>query len=124
MDKFGERLKEERLRKKLTQEQLAAILEIDRTSISKYETGRQIPELNVLNLISDLFNVSLDYITGRSDERNVVVIKSPPSELLQEAEGLSDESKKELEKYIHLLKMKDQMDKGKEEQSSTLEREA
>lgn len=66
MDNFCTRLKEERLKKGLTQNKLAEILDIDRTSISKYENGKQLPELYVLNSMADLFGVSLDYMAGRS----------------------------------------------------------
>ena len=124
MDKFHERLKNERLKKKLTQEQLAEILKIDRTSISKYENEKQLPELYVLNSIADFFGVSLDYIVGRSDSRTSGVNDSIPVDFLQQFDNLSNESKQELEKYIQLLKMKDGMDKSKDEQSSALEKKA
>jgi len=50
--------------------------------------------------------------------------KSEKSSLIDEIETLSSESKKELEKYIKLLKLKDTMDKSKEEQSATSEQDA
>lgn len=124
LDKFRKRLKEERLKKKLTQVQLAEILDIDRTSISKYENGKQLPELYVLNSIADFFGVSLDYITGRSNNRTSNTEEVVSSDFLKKLDDLSEESKKELEKYIQLLKMKDQLDKSKDEQSSALEKEA
>lgn len=84
MDKFCKRLKEERLQKNLTQGQLSQILDIDRTSISKYENGKQLPELHVLNIIADFFDVSLDYITGRSEYRSSSC--EIPNDLLKQSE--------------------------------------
>lgn len=46
----------------LTQKELADILGVDRTIISKWEIGDCIPSIEKVNLISNYFNVSLDYI--------------------------------------------------------------
>lgn len=61
------RLKELRLRDKKTQKELAAILGIDRTTYTKYETESSEPNLETLIALADYFNVSLDYLVGRSD---------------------------------------------------------
>ncbi|MBC9808149.1 helix-turn-helix domain-containing protein [Carnobacterium maltaromaticum] len=65
---FGDKLKTLRKSKKLTQEQLANLLGVARTTYSSYEQGRRMPDADIQNKIAELFNVSLDYLHGRSNE--------------------------------------------------------
>ena len=57
---FNEKLQELRKRKGLTQEELAELLYVSRTAISKWESGRGFPNLESLKSISKYFSVSLD----------------------------------------------------------------
>lgn len=85
MSEFGSRLKKLRKENRLTQIELAKILFIDDTSISKYENGKVTPENGLMQRIADYFNVSIDYLLGRSDERNI------DSNRLSKANSLKDE---------------------------------
>ncbi|HIE4788150.1 TPA: helix-turn-helix domain-containing protein [Clostridioides difficile] len=67
MATFGERLKKLRTEKKITQQELATILNINKSSISRYEKDQQMPEIKLLETIADYFDISLDYLLGRSD---------------------------------------------------------
>lgn len=60
---FSQRLKELRKREKITQEQLAQIIGVERSSIGKYETGT-IPSIEILTRIAKYFNVSTDLLLG------------------------------------------------------------
>ena len=65
---FGERLKLLRKSRGITQEQLAEIIGVERSSIGKYEgKSKTIPSDDVKAKIADYFNVSTDYLLGRSD---------------------------------------------------------
>ena len=57
------------LRKKggLSQEQLAEQLGVSRQAISKWESGKAVPESDTLVSISNFFNVSLDYLMKEDD---------------------------------------------------------
>lgn len=57
---FSEKLQELRKRKGLTQEELAELLYVSRTAISKWESGRGYPNIDSLKAISKYFSVSLD----------------------------------------------------------------
>ena len=57
---LSEKLKQLRADKKITQEKLAEILHVSRTTISSWETGRSYPDLQMIVEISDYFNVSMD----------------------------------------------------------------
>ena len=63
---FPKRLKELRLANGLTQKDLAS--EVGRTTISEYESGKIVPKQEGLLKIANHFNVSVDYLTGVSND--------------------------------------------------------
>lgn len=65
---FAKRLKELRLNNGLTQKELAKSIEVGRTTISEYESGKIVPKQEGLLRIANHFNVSVDYLTGVSDD--------------------------------------------------------
>lgn len=67
MVSFGERLKELRTLKQITQRDFAYIIGINERSYQNYEINASTPNYKTLIFIADYFNVSLDYLTGRSD---------------------------------------------------------
>lgn len=64
---FSERIKKYRITNNLTQEELAKMLHISRQAISKYETGRAYPSIDVLQSIAELLNVSVDDLLSKKD---------------------------------------------------------
>ena len=67
--KFNTRLKELRLERGQTQKELANAIEVGRTTVSEYESGKIVPKQEGLLKIANHFNVSVDYLTGVSNER-------------------------------------------------------
>ena len=67
--KFNTRLKELRLSHGETQKDLANAIEVGRTTISEYESGKIVPKQEGLLKLANHFNVSVDYLTGVSNER-------------------------------------------------------
>jgi len=65
MSIFSERIKEERKKRKLTQGDIAEQLGITRSAYTLYKTGKSLPSLETAVKIADIFQVSLDYLTGR-----------------------------------------------------------
>ena len=65
---FGERLYELRKNKNISQEELAELLDVSRQSISKWENDKAYPEMTRLLFMSEYFDVSLDYLLGRTEE--------------------------------------------------------
>lgn len=59
---IGDKIKEERLKKEWTQEQLAKLLNVSRSTVSSWEVGRNYPDLETIIAISDLFRISLDHL--------------------------------------------------------------
>jgi PAS domain S-box-containing protein len=68
-DYFKNRLKTLRKEKNLTQNKLAMELNYSRSTIAQYESGIRDPSLNFLIDISNFFNVSSDYLLGRTNIR-------------------------------------------------------
>lgn len=64
---FGERLKELRNEKNLSQKDLAKILGTTNSSVCDWETDRAQPDMEMLVRLGDFFNVSIDYLLGRTD---------------------------------------------------------
>jgi transcriptional regulator with XRE-family HTH domain len=67
---IGPKFKKARLEKKLTQENVAEILNVSRSTISSWEVGRSYPDLDNLVSISNLYDVSLDNLL-REDSKMV-----------------------------------------------------
>ena len=61
------RLKELRKKKGLSQLRLATELNTTQNTISRYETGEREPGIDELIKIADYFNVSVDYLIGRTE---------------------------------------------------------
>lgn len=65
MSKFADNLKMLRKSKKLSQQELAEILHISKSSVNMYERGEREPNSEMLIKIADLFEVSIDFLIGR-----------------------------------------------------------
>lgn len=62
MSQFGNNIKTRRIERKMTQDELAKILSVSRTSISNWETGKNYPDFTLLVDISNALNISLDVL--------------------------------------------------------------
>lgn len=69
---FGKRLAELRAEKGLTQIQLANILNVSSGAIGMYETERRKLDSDKLVTFCDFFDVSIDYLLGRTDIRQPI----------------------------------------------------
>nr|DAM73999.1 MAG TPA: helix-turn-helix domain protein [Caudoviricetes sp.] len=64
---FNKRLREMRMKRNLTQQRLADTIGVALRSYQCYETGTRTPNYDLLVLIADTLDVSLDYLLGRDD---------------------------------------------------------
>lgn len=88
MTTLADRLKELRKSKNLTQTDLGKILGVGKTTISMYETNNSTPNDEIKLKIAELFDVSLDYLLGKTDYK-----KFNP-------EKLTDRDKKDIQKDL------------------------
>ena len=68
MSTIGERIKGLRLSKKVTQKEIADAIGVSSVSVQRFEYGSVRPSLDTLIALADYFDVSLDYLVGRSDD--------------------------------------------------------
>lgn len=67
MISFKERLKELRLEKNITQQELGKLVNTSKMAISHWEKGHSEPSIAQLIILSDYFEVSVDYLIGKTD---------------------------------------------------------
>jgi len=71
MTTFGERLKELRNTKQLTQKEFSKVVGITERAYQNYEINASFPSFKTLIFLADYFKVSLDYLIGRSDNSKI-----------------------------------------------------
>jgi len=65
------RIKELRKENNMTQAELAKFINVSDRSVGFYENEKRDPDTKTLNILADLFDVSIDYILGRTNIRKV-----------------------------------------------------
>lgn len=71
MATFAERLKQLRDERKISQAAVAKELGVSRYAVYAYEKGKSAPSLDGLIMLADYFDVSVDYLLGRTDVREM-----------------------------------------------------
>ena len=98
----AERIKQLRKKKGISQSELAEVIGVKNNTVSTWERGTRKPDFEVLNLLSDYFEVSFEYILGSSDKEKARV-KPTEEELDQLAlSALADELYDNVKKYCQL----------------------
>lgn len=102
----GNRIKLLREEKKLKQDELAKILSISPSAIGMYERDVREPNDEITLKIAEYFNVSTDYLLGKSDIRNPEELKNIPfaNNGGLNTDGLDEEDLKELQKQVDYIK--------------------
>lgn len=78
----------------MTQDQLADYLNVSRQSVTGYENDGVEPSLNVLVKIGDIFNISLDYLLGRTEEKhNINLLDADTKEFLLKVIDIANDYK-------------------------------
>lgn len=89
--KFGEKFKTERLKKNLTQKEVADALGINRRMITRYENGLSFPRTKgAYKKIADFFGVDVNYLLTEDDEFVVRVSEKYGSHGMKQAQELID----------------------------------
>ena len=100
---LGNRLQELRTSKKMTQDDMANLLNIKRQTYSAYERGISFPDINSVSYMADFFNVSVDYILGKTD---IPTVPTPEqnNEFSEALKDFSEEERHQIENYIKFIK--------------------
>jgi len=90
----------------MKQAELAADLKISQSTLSYWERGDFEPDNKSLIKLADYFNVTIDYLLGRTN--NPTPPSAPRPAAPNPLEGLSEEGRKYIEKTIALVKLQEQ----------------
>lgn len=93
MSNFGNRLKELRLKKELTQEELGKILGKSKNNISQYERNARQADDETKKQLAQLFNVSLDYLLGFTNDPTPIGQPRKEKEIDEELNGFIEKLK-------------------------------
>ena len=99
----------------LSQTDLAKILNISRQSYNFYENEKRDPDTTMLIRIADFFNVSLDYLLGRTNDPSPITQEKTSShqeEVLRDIEDITPEMASEVRQFINYLKHKEEAAAG------------
>lgn len=101
---LGKKLRNLRLENKMTQDDIAEILDMSRTSFSKYENGASTPPLSTLRKLAAIYNVSLNYLIY--DDSAIISVRDEgnteapdPSEAVSSFTQLTRDEKKLIMKF-------------------------
>ena len=72
---LGEKIKKARIESGFSQEQLAGKMMVSRQAITKWESGKGLPDISNLKLLAQLLNVSIDYLLDDGSEHDISVIR-------------------------------------------------
>lgn len=102
---IGDRLRQLRNDLGLLQKDLAKKVKLSQQTISLYESGKREPDYDTLKKLADFFNVSVDYLLGRTDIRTPITTAA-----LSRTDGYDDdlpeEAKKEIDNFKEYIREK------------------
>jgi len=102
---FQDVFKELRLEKKMSQDKIAEELDVSQSLVNKWENNQSTPAPEMLEYIADYFNVSVDYLIGRSKYKNLETDNSElENALFSKVKELSDEDKKVVLDVMNAIK--------------------
>lgn len=104
---FGDRLKELRTSKNLSQEELGKILEVRKSSISNWENNKATPTFDMLTKIAQYFGVTIDYLLNftQDEEDEIERLKQALKEAGMWDYSIDDMSKEDFEKAMQIVAM-------------------
>lgn len=97
---FGDIFKELRLDKKLSQDQISKELDVSQTLIVKWENQQSTPSPEMLDYIADYFNVSTDYLIGRTNDKRFYAPNNKNNEIINEIYDKLQELPREKQEII------------------------
>lgn len=109
---FASRIKELRMESELSAEALGNYLGYSRSSISCYENATRVPDIKVLTAYANFFDVSIDYLVGKSNIRKTLYSIACFSDISTDDLGnLSEGAQEDIKKYIQYVMFKEKNNK-------------
>lgn len=89
-EKLGDRLKQLRAKKDITQGVVADVVGISRATYAHYEINKREPDFETLKKMADFFNVSTDYLLGHQVDRVDLQLSEVGEEVRALARNIND----------------------------------
>ena len=96
-------LKDLRINKNITQQQISQHLNIKQSTYSNYELEKSEPDIKTLIKLADFFDVSLDYLCERQWNNQIGYIPDYKKESIKKILNMTDEQFKQLMAYAQAL---------------------
>lgn len=109
---LSKRIKQIREENSLSQQKLADILGVSQQAVAKWEGGKAEPDSAMLLNISNIFNVSIDYLLGKTNVRNYLDTETIAAH--HEGDEWTEEELEEIERFKEFVRMKRQQREKKE----------
>ncbi|HOV78822.1 MAG TPA: helix-turn-helix transcriptional regulator [Bacillota bacterium] len=100
---FVKRLKQEREIKGITQKELGALLGVTDRAVGLWETGRRMPDADMLLKLAEIFDCTVDYLLGATNERKSRTgtdFDPEMAEIFNRAKKLSPEGREYFKKAV------------------------
>ena len=107
--KIGNFLKKLRKEKGITQEQLAEILNVSGRTVSRWETGNNMPDISILVYIADYYDISIPEIISGERKSEIMNEEERKEEERKIAKTMSDYATTEKEKIFKEMKLQSVM---------------
>ena len=114
---IGEKIKQLRTRKGLTMKELGENLGVSHAHISKLESGNNSPSVDLLEKLSEFFNIDVSYFFARKDEDEILFEHDLSLESLKDKYNLeidgkpaTDEEIEEMVKHIKIYRIMKKME--------------
>lgn len=91
MPNLGSRLKKAREKKRLTQQEVAEKLGVSNGAISGYERNYRDPDTEMLKRLANLYDVTVDYLTGNVIKEEQATYKTDEDKLYQKAKKAAED---------------------------------
>lgn len=103
---LGKRIKELRVEKGLTLKKLGEKLNLGESTMSMYESGNRNPDYDTLSKIAEIFNVSTDYLLGRTDQRKPEKYEPETIAAHHDGDEWTEEELEDIERFKEFVKMR------------------
>ncbi len=115
-DSIGKKIKSLRENSGLEAQKLASELSVGKSTLSNWENDRRTPDTDTLIKIANYFEVSVDYLLGRTDERNLnkekikldESVKTIAAHRINPHDDISEEGIDQINKFIEFIRMQEQ----------------
>lgn len=104
---FGDRLKELRKERNLTQEDIANMFSVTKNAVYSWEVGKSQPSIEIIKQLAQYFGVTIDYLLNftQDDADNMEKLKTALKEAGMWDYSIDDMSREDFEKAMQIVAM-------------------